>query len=836
MNNKPASASRVSQFSGLLLPLLLSVGGVLLAALLCWQALISDTERRYQQDLAQAYASQQQGALNRALAQLDADLTQMAANPQLQVAVQQGGNAALQRTLRYHFADSLAVYIHAPGGASMRDDAQAPLSFAALDMLRRAERDQPVAPEAHRVGNDWRLYTAKPLRASGNARIGGSLMVVFELNRLLDNLPALPPEVGQLRLIQQFSAAPEQVLWQRGQASARPLSLPTSNPAWRLEFTPGPALVKSPSNPLLVLLAAGLALLGSLAGLLLLQRNWSSRLQADSQTLSQLTFGHKAAGLRLPQLETLAQHISQLAKRSGQSPGPNPARESVPAAPGKSDENLINPLFQNTDILDIDIVDDEDPFGMGVSSTPEPSQTTGAPALPAEIFRAYDIRGVVGQSLTEESLYWLGRAIGSESLEHGEAKVAVARDGRLSGPALLESLIRGLVDSGCHVTDIGMVPTPVLYYATHTSEASSGVMLTGSHNPPEYNGLKVVIAGQTLSGERIQGLHQRLRQNSLRQGAGSRRELNLLDAYLRQITDDVILARPLQVVIDCGNGVAGVIAQQLFEALGCSVIPLYCEVDGNFPNHHPDPGQPDNLQDLISAVRTHQADIGLAFDGDGDRLGVVTSSGQIVYPDRLLMLLAEDIVTRHPGADIIFDVKCSRRLPALISRAGGRPVMWKSGHSLIKAKMQETGALLGGEMSGHIFFKERWFGFDDGLYSASRVLELLSLQPGDSDALLARYPAGLSTPELTLTVGEARKFELVEALRDQADWGAQAKITSLDGIRVDYPDSWGLIRASNTTPALVLRFEAEQPEALERVRQLFREQLAAVAPDLEPTF
>ncbi|UJJ33372.1 phosphomannomutase/phosphoglucomutase [Halopseudomonas maritima] len=457
------------------------------------------------------------------------------------------------------------------------------------------------------------------------------------------------------------------------------------------------------------------------------------------------------------------------------------------------------------------------------------------PALPAEIFRAYDIRGVVGKSLTEEGVYWLGRAIGSASLDAGEQRVLVARDGRLSGPALSEQLIQGLMDSGCQVSDIGMAPTPVLYFATHTSGATSGVMITGSHNPPAYNGLKIVIAGQTLSGDQISALHQRLQQNNLRAGSGSRDQLHVLDDYLQQVVDDIVIARPLKVVVDCGNGVGGVIAERLLSDIGCEVIPLYCDVDGLFPNHHPDPGKPENLTDLIEMVKRSGADLGVAFDGDADRLGFVTDSGEMIYPDRLMMLFAEDIVTRNPGADIVFDVKCSRQLPQVISQAGGRPVMWKSGHSLVKAKMKETGALLGGEMSGHLFFKERWYGFDDGLYSACRLLELLSMQPDSADAVMARFPAGISTPEINLTVGEERKFEIVRALAEQADWG-DGQVTSLDGIRVDFANSWGLIRASNTTPVLVLRFEADSSEELNRVKTLFRERLQAVAPDLTPSF
>ena len=691
----------------------------------------------------------------------------------------------------------------------------------------------PVPLEAHQVNGQWKIYAVRPLRVSPNSSIGGTLAVVFELQRLTAGLPALPPEAGGVTLIQQFPGAPEQQLIQRGSGSGEAIRLPTANPAWFIEFRPGAALVSGLINPLWLFGAALLALAGALASLLWLQREWSRTLQADAGTLNQLTLGHKAAGLKLGPLEPVGQSIMRLASRSGQKVGPNPEAPREPTAAPASPPPPRQPAFAEPEILDIDILDGEDPFDMGGNQPEVPN----IPALPAEIFRAYDIRGVVGKTLNEDYLYWLGRSIGSESIAAGQPRIAVGRDGRLSGPVLVEQLIRGLMESGCQVVDLGMVPTPVVYFATATTDATSGVMLTGSHNPADYNGLKIVIAGQTLADERIQALHTRLKNNDLNSGAGSREQLDLLPAYIQRIVEDVVLARPLKVVIDCGNGVAGVLAQALFEELGCTVVPLYCDVDGSFPNHHPDPGKPENLAELIAQVRQHEADIGLAFDGDADRLGVVTSDGEMIYPDRLLMLLAEDVLTRQPGADIVFDVKCSRRLPALISRMGGRPVMWKSGHSMIKAKMLETGALLGGEMSGHIFFKERWYGFDDGLYSACRVLEILSVQaPGLSSAkLLAQYPSGLATPEINVTVGETRKFELIDALRKQADWG-QGKLTGIDGIRVDYPSSWGLIRASNTTPVLVLRFEADKPQELEAVQQLFRDQLAAVAPDLELTF
>ncbi len=458
------------------------------------------------------------------------------------------------------------------------------------------------------------------------------------------------------------------------------------------------------------------------------------------------------------------------------------------------------------------------------------------PALPESIFRAYDIRGVVGDALTAETAYWIGRAIGAQTLAQGEPNIAVGRDGRLSGPMLVEQLIKGLVEAGCNVSDVGLVPTPALYYAANVLAGKSGVMLTGSHNPPNYNGFKIVIAGDTLANEQIQALLTRLKSNDLSRGEGSVEKVEILDRYFQQITGDIKLAKKLKVVVDCGNGAAGVIAPQLIEALGCEMIPLFCEVDGNFPNHHPDPGKPENLVDLIAKVKETGADLGLAFDGDGDRVGVVTNTGSIVYPDRLLMLFAQDVLERNPGAEIIFDVKCTRRLTPLIEQYGGRALMWKTGHSLIKKKMKQTGALLAGEMSGHIFIKERWYGFDDGIYSAARLLEILSKAKTDAEQLFAAFPNDISTPEINIDVTDEGKFSIIDALQREADWGQDANLTTIDGVRVDYPHGWGLVRASNTTPVLVLRFEADNDAELQRIQEVFRAQLKRVAPDLQPKF
>ena len=457
------------------------------------------------------------------------------------------------------------------------------------------------------------------------------------------------------------------------------------------------------------------------------------------------------------------------------------------------------------------------------------------PALPESIFRAYDIRGVVGDTLHAETAYWIGRAVGAQSLAQGEPNVVVGRDGRLSGPMLVARLIQGLADAGCQVSDVGLVPTPALYFAANVLAGKSGVMLTGSHNPPNYNGFKIVIAGDTLANEQIQALLTRLQTNDLSRGEGKVEKVDILPRYHQQIVGDIKLAKRLKVVVDCGNGAAGINAPQLIEALNCEVIPLFCDVDGNFPNHHPDPGKPENLVDLIAKVKETGADLGLAFDGDGDRVGVVTNTGSIVYPDRLLMLFAQDVLARNPGAEIIFDVKCTRRLTPLIAQYGGTSRMWKTGHSLIKKKMKETGALLAGEMSGHIFIKERWLGFDDGIYSAARLLEILSKAEVDAETLFAAFPNDISTPEINIDVTDESKFAIIDALRRDAQWG-EAQLTTIDGVRVDYPHGWGLVRASNTTPVLVLRFEADNEAELQRIKAVFRAQLKQVEPDLHLPF
>jgi len=488
-------------------------------------------------------------------------------------------------------------------------------------------------------------------------------------------------------------------------------------------------------------------------------------------------------------------------------------------------------------------VEDEDPTVPGHTAAAPPedglivTETFPVEPVPSSVFRSYDIRGIVGETLTEDGVYQIGRALAAEAESRGQKTVVVARDGRHSSEPFMQALCKGLLESGRDVLDIGLAPTPVLYFATHHLDARSGVMITGSHNPASYNGLKIVLDGETLSGEAIQAIRRRVEEQDFVDGTGSLQSTDILAEYIRRISEEipVTLGNALRVVVDCGNGVPGAVAPDVLRAIGHDVVELFCDVDGDFPNHHPDPSQPENLQALIDAVQDEGADLGLAFDGDGDRLGVVDAEGNVIWPDRQLILFSRDILSRNPGAKIIYDVKCSRLLAADITEHGGEPIMSRTGHSLIKARMQETGALLAGEMSGHIFFKERWYGFDDAIYSAARLLEIIVNSEQSPADLFAALPGGVATPELHLDMPEEMHAEFMAAIMAAAQF-PEAEITTIDGLRVDFADSWGLIRPSNTTPCLVLRFEGDDEAALEGVKARFRALITGIDDSLPLPF
>jgi len=451
------------------------------------------------------------------------------------------------------------------------------------------------------------------------------------------------------------------------------------------------------------------------------------------------------------------------------------------------------------------------------------------------IFRAYDIRGIVGETLDADVARQVGQAVGSLALENGAGPVVVARDGRLSGRELVEGMIDGIASSGCDVIDIGAVPTGVLYFSAYELGPGTGVMVTGSHNPPDYNGFKLLIGGDTLAGEQITGIYQRIRNGDLRVGKGSINQESMVDRYREKISADIQMQRPLRIVADCGNGIGGACAADILRDIGATVIPLFDEVDGNFPNHHPDPSEPENLKDLIEAVELMEADLGVAFDGDADRLGVVTPEGRIIYADRLMMLFANDVLSRVPGSTIIYDVKCTGHLHEVIESAGGKAMMYKTGHSLIKKRMKEIDAPFAGEMSGHFFFKERWYGFDCGIYAAARLLEILAADERRPMEVLNSLPDSISTPELKVRMGEGENHAFVTEMQEKARFG-DAKINTIDGVRADFADGWGLVRASNTTPVLVLRFDADSEEALKRIKDIFRQQMLLINDQLELPF
>jgi phosphomannomutase / phosphoglucomutase len=515
-----------------------------------------------------------------------------------------------------------------------------------------------------------------------------------------------------------------------------------------------------------------------------------------------------------------------------------------------SDEDKIKAISKNVarklpEIRPGIVISDEEdtiaesppPFEQPEPVAQTPQEPVNAPDPKSAIFRAYDIRGIVGQTLTEEVVFDIGRALGAEAKEANCSSLVVGRDGRLSSPAVSQALCQGIAAAGCNIIDIGMVPTPVLYFVVQHTDGRSGVMITGSHNPPEYNGLKMVIKGETLAGERIQKLKQRIDQQQYANVLQGFIEQNgmFINEYIGTVTEDIQLTRAMKVAVDCGNGAAGELAPTLLKTLGCEVIELNCEVDGNFPNHHPDPSKPENLVDLIAAVKQNHADLGIAFDGDGDRLGLVDSNGKIIWPDRQMMLYAKDVLAGKPGAEIIYDVKCSRNLPEQIKKFGGKPLMWKTGHSHMKAKLKETGAKLAGEMSGHIFFNDRWFGFDDALYTAARLLQILSEETRSSAEVFADFPESLSTPELNVELTEGENFKFIDDMFANASF-TSGKVTSIDGMRMDFSDGWGLVRASNTTPSLVIRFEADNQEAMAKIQEQFRQLMLKVKPDIKLPF
>jgi phosphomannomutase/phosphoglucomutase len=687
-----------------------------------------------------------------------------------------------------------------------------PNGYALFDMLLSALEGNQALLQIHHVLEPPLMLDAAPIRDGDE--VLGVLIAGLSPDMLLDAFKPQHSALGFVRLSQNNGSQPASRLREVGDAGLLgdvPERVIVPGTLFRVEYPRAQVIGLVSGTWLLFMLLAGLACLCAAVLLWRSGRKWDleSRIEEARRKRESLTADEEEPPA-LEQPQSLAAQAEQ--------PEAGPAPRRQPRATGTA--QAPPPLTLKYNI-------------------PEKRKLKEAEHQPVElsreIFRAYDIRGVIDRTLDSGIARSVGQAIGTVTLEKDAGPVVVARDGRLSGPYLMQGMIEGILSTGCDVLDIGAVPTGVLYFAAHEIAAGSGVMITGSHNPPDYNGFKVMVAGDTLYGDGIAQLHQRIVEGRLESGEGQVTRRNVVPDYIEKIAGDIQVERPLKVVIDCGNGIGGVCAADTLRAIGVEVLPLFDEVDGSFPNHHPDPSEPENLRDLIESVRLMDADLGLALDGDADRLGVVTLAGNIIFPDRIMMLLAMDVLDRVPGATIIYDVKCTGHLPQVIREAGGVPMMYKTGHSLIKAKMKEVGSPFAGEMSGHFFFGERWYGVDDGIYSAARLLEILGSTDTPPEAILNALPASYSTPELKVQMQEGENHRFIEEFRAAARFEG-AEISTIDGLRADFPDGWGLVRASNTTPILVARFDAETEQALERIKGLFRSRMLEIRSDLELPF
>jgi phosphomannomutase/phosphoglucomutase len=786
-----AAVARVQRIVRVLLPLAIGTALLILGIFFSWQAWLVWSEERGAREADTVRAS----AITAIAATLHQNLQRVQdalASPDVTGPLAEGaaGHAAASEALAKVLPDLDGVEFYSPGLDEIIAGDLARFGYAKAQMLMQAKSTASPAPLQARIdkAKGPRLAIALPVR-SGDATVAFAV-VYMPFEPVLRAFHASHISGARLDL-RQGDGRGDVVLDSIGAHSGNSLGdlgEPIRNSRFRVaKGEPDYFIVGSFSLSTLTTLAL-LCLLGGALGLWL-------RHVGVQRAMATLRFAPKPQAPEMTLAEALKQAPAAVpAAKSAAAPKPG-----APARPSKPKDAPVN--------------------------------------IDRSIFRAYDIRGVVGETLTPEIARVLGRAIGSEARERGLTEIVVGRDGRLSGPDLVAGLVEGLRSTGMDVIDLGSVPTPVVYFGCYHLNTGSGISVTGSHNPPDYNGFKIVLGGETLSEDAIQALYGRIAESRFVDGSGGLQMLDITEEYVQRITNDIQVERRLKVVVDCGNGIPGAIAPRVIEGIGCEVEPLYCEVDGTFPNHHPDPSDLHNLQDLILSVKQLDADIGLAFDGDGDRLGVVTKAGEVIFPDRLLMLFATDILTRNPGATIIYDVKCTGHLQPLILQHGGSPLMWRTGHSLIKAKMKETDAALAGEMSGHFFFGERWYGFDDGIYAAARLLDILGSDPDgrDAQAIFDTLPKGVSTPELKIPMREGEHYRFIENFRARATFDG-ARITTIDGVRADWPDGWGLVRASNTTPVLVLRFDADTPEALKRVQDVFRTQLLKLDSSLPLPF
>ena len=829
---------------------LISVGvGFVLCMLASIIFVQSSIDSSYQKQLAKVAADNLQLRMNQKQEQLLAQANSVATSIRLSQLVGDGDITARsleEARVRETIPHAVRVRLIRSKEAKIERDAIPPFTFTSLDLVNRVEAGENVFPEAVNANGRWLISVAAPIKPPSDTEIRGTLFIYLEITTLSD---IFEDELqGEFSLNQTFgNAESSQILTSGSGASDLILKRNLDNPYWSIIFKPSSDLMsRSIGNLALYSLPGLLFLIITGTGAIMGARRSIELVKADTALL-QLQMSDVSTGAYEPKFTyglhaffELDASLARFGKRKevpaeitpldiDLNPLPNEEKQTnaEPDSPALEEGVLADEILADDVLIEDVLIEDVEKEEYHDNE----SDKLAADAL-ATIFRAYDIRGIVNQTLTSDVIRKIGQAIGSEAQDLGEQTLIVGADGRISSPAVMETLIEGILSTGTDVHSIGAVPTPLVYFATNTMESQSGVVVTGSHNPADYNGFKIVLEGRTLIAEDIQNLYNRVVNEDFHVGEGQFSESDIREDYIDAIADDVVVAQPLKVVVDCGNGIAGDIAPDLISALGCDVLPLYCDVDGNFPNHHPDPTIPANLADLILTVKSEGADLGIALDGDGDRIVAVTSEGNIVWPDRLLMLFAKDVVSRNPGSDVVYDVKCTRHLNSVIRGFGGRPILCRSGHSYVKQKIQETDAVLGGELSGHICFSERWYGFDDGLYSAARLLEIVGAKTESLQEILNEFPISVSTPEIQLFVSEAEKFEIVEQFNQLADFeGGTA--TTIDGVRFDFADGWGLVRASNTNPCLTLRFEADDQKSLERIKNLFKEKLHIIDDTLE---
>ena len=821
-----------------------SVAGFIAAAALSVFLVQSQVDSMHQVQLGQAVAFELAQQVNVRLSGIQQLLQKMAESSTAMTAIG-GSNADATEA-------EAALVAMIPGadrvrlirrGTARPDQGFPPFNYTSVDLVNDLESGSQPAPEVisselQLRGERWVIFPTAMKSQDGTLQ--GTLFVHIRADSLGQGL--INDQNGEVRIMQTVGTTPRPVTSSGSGGKGAVYTVQLANPNWTLEYSPSTVIGSSaPASLVIYLVPPFVMLLVVLGGILVASNQTGTEIASNLSSLGQ-QITRIATGTFDDSISYTLAGFADQGNRLKVLLDLKPAPASTPKLePAEADPKVAAPKSEaEAEAADIQMDDEAeeigefeaDDFEDVVQEAKKPEHSTVDFDAIEHIFRACDIRGVVGQSLSEDIARQIGLAIGSEAEARGEQQLLVGFDGREYSPALAEALIDGLISSGRDVTNIGSVPTPVLYYGTHNSDTGSGVMVTGSHNAPEYNGFKIVLGGRALAGDEIKALYERIRTNDFTTGEGSVNVDEITQDYMDAIIDDIVVAQPLKVVIDCGNGIAGAVAPELLDSLGCEAVPLYCEVDGSFPNHYPDPTRPENLEDLALTVQSQGADLGIALDGDGNRLVTVTAEGDIVWPDRLLMLFSKDIVSRNPGSDVVYDVKCTRHLNSVISGFGGRPILCRSGHSFIKEKVSETGAMLGGELSGHICFSERWFGFDDGLYSAARLLEIVGSQENGLSDLLQEFPVSVTTPEIHIGIDDSAKFELVDTLTAAADF-EDATLTTIDGLRVDFSDGWGLVRASNTEPAITLRFEADNEEALEDIKGAVRELLQEVREDLD---